>query len=48
MNMPKITLQSQNVVAETMLVALYARAVEAQLPAPLLRDDKAVALVEQT
>ena len=45
--MSKITLQSQNVVAETLLIALYARALEAQCPAPLLRDDKAVALVKQ-
>jgi O-methyltransferase involved in polyketide biosynthesis len=45
--MSKITLQSQNVVAETLLIALYARALEAQCPAPLVRDDKAIALVEQ-
>jgi O-methyltransferase involved in polyketide biosynthesis len=45
--MTKIRLASENIVAETLLTALYARAVEAQLPEPLLRDDKAVALVEQ-
>ncbi len=45
--MPKITLQSANVVAETLLIALYARALEAQHPAPLVRDDQAVALVAQ-
>ena len=45
--MSKITLDSQNPIAETLLTALYARAVEAQLPEPLLRDDRAVALVEQ-
>ena len=45
--MSKITLQSQNVVAETLLIALYARALEAQCPAPLVRDDKAIALVKQ-
>jgi O-methyltransferase involved in polyketide biosynthesis len=45
--MSKITLQSQNVVAETLLIALYARALEAQHPTPLLRDDQAVALVER-
>lgn len=45
--MSKITLQSQNVVAETLLIALYARALEAQSPAPLVRDDRAVALVRQ-
>src|SRR4030042_4451503 len=45
--MNKITLQSQNVVAETLLIALYARALEAQCPAPLVQDDKAAALVRQ-
>jgi O-methyltransferase involved in polyketide biosynthesis len=45
--MPKIKLQSQNIVAETLLIALYARALKAQYPVPLVRDDKAVALVEQ-
>jgi O-methyltransferase involved in polyketide biosynthesis len=45
--MSKITLESQNVVAETLLTTLYARAVESQLPAPLLRDDYALALVEK-
>ena len=45
--MSKITLQSQNVVVETLLIALYARALEAQCPAPLVRDDKAIALVKQ-
>jgi O-methyltransferase involved in polyketide biosynthesis len=45
--MSKIRLTSQNVVAETLLMPLYARALEAQYPAPLLRDDKAVALVRQ-
>ena len=45
--MPKIRLQSENVVAETLLIALYARALEAQQPTPLVRDDKAVALVSQ-
>ena len=45
--MSKITLQSQDVVAETLLIALYARALEAQCPAPLVKDDKAVALVRQ-
>jgi O-methyltransferase involved in polyketide biosynthesis len=45
--MAKIKLQSENVVAETLLIALYARALEAQQPAPLIRDDTAVALVER-
>ena len=34
-------------VAETLLIPLYARAVESQRPDALLRDEKAVALVEQ-
>jgi O-methyltransferase involved in polyketide biosynthesis len=45
--MSKIALESQNVVAETLLMPLYARALEAQRPAPMVRDDKAVALVRQ-
>ncbi len=45
--MPKIKLESENVVAETLLIALYARALEAQQPVPLIRDDAAAALVEQ-
>ncbi len=45
--MSKIKLQSRNAVAETLLIALYARALEAQQPAPLIRDDTAVALVER-
>ena len=46
-NMPKIKLESENVVAETLLIALYARALEARQPVPLIRDDAAAALVEQ-
>ena len=45
--MPKITLRSPDAVAETLLIPLYARALEARLPAPLLRDETAVRLVEQ-
>lgn len=45
--MPKIKLQSTNLVAETLLIALYARALEAQQPLPLVRDDKAALLVSQ-
>ena len=44
--MAKIKLQSENVVAETLFIPLYARA-EVQQPAPLIRDDAAVALVER-
>lgn len=45
--MSKIVLQSYNVVAETLLIPLYCRALEAQRPDALLRDDRAAALVEQ-
>jgi O-methyltransferase involved in polyketide biosynthesis len=45
--MPKIKLESENVVTETLLIALYARALEARQPVPLIRDDTAAALVEQ-
>ncbi len=45
--MPKLVLTSENVVAETMLVALYARAVEQQQPSPLVRDARAAELVSQ-
>jgi O-methyltransferase involved in polyketide biosynthesis len=34
-------------VAETLLFPLYTRALEAKLPTPLVRDEKAVALVER-
>ena len=45
--MSKIMLQSQNAVAETLLIALYARALEAYYPVPLVQDDQALALVGQ-
>jgi O-methyltransferase involved in polyketide biosynthesis len=45
--MSKITFQSQDIVDETLFIALYARALEAQCPSPLVKDDKAVALVRQ-
>jgi O-methyltransferase involved in polyketide biosynthesis len=45
--MAKIKLRSKDVVAETLLIPLYARALEAQQPAPLIRDDAAVALIER-
>jgi O-methyltransferase involved in polyketide biosynthesis len=45
--MTKIKLHSGNDVAETLLIALYARAQEARQPAPLVRDARAAALVEQ-
>ena len=40
--MPKLT-----GVAETLLITLYARAIESQRPDALIKDDKAVAMVEQ-
>jgi O-methyltransferase involved in polyketide biosynthesis len=45
--MSKINLQSQNAVAETLLMPLYARALEAQRPAPMVRDERALSLVSQ-
>jgi O-methyltransferase involved in polyketide biosynthesis len=45
--MPKIKLESQNAVAETLLIALYARALEAQQPSPLVCDPRALDLVAQ-
>lgn len=41
----RIALESQNEIAETLLIALYARAQEMRQPQPLLRDEAAVALV---
>jgi O-methyltransferase involved in polyketide biosynthesis len=43
----KIPLESSNAVAETLLIALHARVLEAQRPAPLIRDDRAPALAAQ-
>ena len=45
--MTKIKLQGGNAVAETLLIALYARAQEARQATPLVRDARAAALVEQ-
>jgi len=45
--MSKITLQSRNAVAETLLIPLYFRAQETQRPDALVRDEQAVALVRQ-
>lgn len=45
--MNKITFQSQDKIAETMLVALHARALEARMPEPMLVDPFALRLVEQ-
>lgn len=45
--MAKIRLESENVIAETMLAALYVRAQEAKQPHPLLRDEQAVDLVNR-
>jgi len=43
----KISLKSSNAVAETLLIALHARVLEAQRPAPLVRDDQAPAVAAQ-
>ena len=43
----KIRLHSDNAVVETLLMPLYARAEEARLPAPLLKDDRAVEWIAQ-
>ncbi len=45
--MAKISLESQDKIAETLLVALYARAIETQRIDPLLKDERAVEMVEQ-
>lgn len=45
--MTKVRLESSNAVTETLLMALYARAQEARQAAPLVRDARAAALVEQ-
>lgn len=45
--MPKVTLESQDKVAETLLTALYQRANESRRPDALIHDDTAVHLVEQ-
>lgn len=47
MTSPLLTLDSTNVVSETLLIPLYARATETRRPEPLLRDDAAAALVER-
>jgi O-methyltransferase involved in polyketide biosynthesis len=45
--MSKITNQNLSGVAETLLLPLYIRAMESQRPDALIRDDKAVALIQQ-
>jgi O-methyltransferase involved in polyketide biosynthesis len=45
--MSQINFQSQSAVAETLLIPLYARALETQRPDALIKDAKAVALVKQ-
>ena len=45
--MTKLILESQDKIAETLLIALNARVVEARLPNPMLRDEHAIQLVEQ-
>lgn len=45
--MPEKVLQSLEGVSETLLMTLYARARESQRPNPIIRDEKAVAMVNQ-
>ena len=45
--MTKVSLGSQDLVAETLLIPLYARAMEAQRPDAMLRDERAAAMVGQ-
>ena len=45
--MPEKILQNLNGVSETLLMTLYARARESQRPDAMLKDDKAVAMVNQ-
>ncbi len=45
--MPEKTTPNLKDVSETLLVTLYARAVESQRPDALIKDDKAVAMVKQ-
>jgi O-methyltransferase involved in polyketide biosynthesis len=45
--MPEITSSSLDGVAETLLITLYIRAMESQRPDALIKDEKAVALVNQ-
>jgi len=47
MNMSEITNHNLDGVAETLLLPLYIRALESQRPDALIKDDKAVALIEQ-
>jgi methyltransferase (TIGR00027 family) len=45
--MPEISLQNLSDVAETLLMMLYIRAVESQRPDALIKDEKAVVLVQR-
>jgi O-methyltransferase involved in polyketide biosynthesis len=45
--MPEIAKQTLDTVAETLLFTLYVRALESQRPDALLKDEKAVALLDQ-
>jgi O-methyltransferase involved in polyketide biosynthesis len=46
MNMPEIANRNLSGVAETLLIPLYNRALESQRPDAIMKDEKAVALVE--
>ena len=43
--MPETDIQDLSGVAQTLLIPLYTRAIESQRPDPLIKDEKAVALV---
>jgi O-methyltransferase involved in polyketide biosynthesis len=45
--MPKRTLPNLNGVSETLLITLYARAVESQRQDAMIKDEKAVAMIQQ-
>jgi methyltransferase (TIGR00027 family) len=47
MNVPATALHSLSGVAETLLIPVYVRAIESQRPDALLKDERAVALVQQ-
>jgi O-methyltransferase involved in polyketide biosynthesis len=47
LNVPEISTNGLDNVAETLLITLYVRALESQRPDALIKDEKAVALVTQ-
>jgi len=45
--MSKVKLEGSNAVSETLLIPLYARAIEQRQAEPLVRDPRAAALMER-